>query len=85
MSRSLRQNRVNDSKKEKKFPLNFNPKTLNIDKQKQEKEGKMNEGSVNIFLSHRHEDSEAVLKLKSRLEELSAVDLSVFNRVHQAK
>ena len=38
----------------------------------------MNEKSVNIFLSHHHEDSEAVLKLKSKLEDLSAGKLKCF-------
>lgn len=38
----------------------------------------MNSGPVSIFLSHRHEDSEAVQKLKTKLEELSAGKLKCF-------
>ncbi|MHC4544369.1 MAG: hypothetical protein ACYTDW_00745 [Planctomycetota bacterium] len=38
----------------------------------------MNESTVNIFLSHRSEDSEAVLKLKKKLEGLSAGKLNCF-------
>jgi hypothetical protein len=38
----------------------------------------MNESKVKIFLSHHHEDSEAVLKFKIKLEELSAGKLKCF-------
>ena len=38
----------------------------------------MGKGQIKLFLGHRHEDRDAVLQLKTKLEELSAEKLSCF-------